>query len=169
VVDAGVVPNADVVGGAGLVNALVVFAAPKAPNPVAGLRTDPPKPEGACAVGVVDEALPKEPNMLLDALGSVGCAPPRDNPPNPPEKAGVESDMDASRVMSVEDSAWLPDAGGVAVLPKLGCPNTLPVLWLPNAPEPKAPPLPKALVPPEPNAAKPKAGCALPNDEVVAG
>lgn len=55
------------------------------------------------------------------------------------------------------------------MFPKPVCPKAFPVLWLPNAPEPKAPPLPKALFPLEPNAAKPKAGCALPNDDVVAG
>lgn len=105
VVDAGALPNAETVGGAGLLNALVVFPAAKAPNPVAGLRRDPPKPEDVCAAGVEAGLAPKEPNMLLDAFGSVGCPPPRPNPPNPPEKVGVESDIDASRVMSVEDSA----------------------------------------------------------------
>lgn len=111
---------------------------------------------------------PNDPNMLFTALGSKGVALPRDNPPNP----GVESDIDASRVMVGEcDGEVLPG------LPKLAWPKTL--VLLPtrplkalvaaelelNAPEP---PPPKVLEDPLPNAPKPVAGFTSLNDELGA-
>ena len=107
--------------------------------------------------------------MLFTALGSEGAALPRDNPPNP----GVESDIDASRIMlgECDGDAGLLDAG----LPKLPWPKTLVVLPTspvnalgaaelePNAPEP---PPPKALDDSLPNAPKPVAGFTSLNDGV---
>lgn len=90
----GVVLNAEVVAGLGASKALLGFELPKAPNPVAGLTSDP-LPNPLDVVSVFAGVAEKEPNMLLRALGSDGVAVPSPKLPNP----AVESDIDASRVM----------------------------------------------------------------------
>lgn len=60
----------------------------------------------------VEVVVEKEPNMLLRAFGSEGVALP--NPKLPSD--GVESDMDASRVMVGDEGGSL---AGWTLLPKL--------------------------------------------------
>lgn len=102
--------------GLGDKNALVVCKLPKAPNPVAGLTSElPPKAEVECWLLELDVA-ENDPNMLLTALESVGCLLPNAKPPN----AGVESDIEASRVMADESAGgvvWLALVAGAPKLP----------------------------------------------------
>lgn len=76
--------------GAGLLGSKLLLGL-KAPKPVAGC-TIPPKADVGAATG----AAANVPNILLTAFELIGVALPSDIPPKPP----VESDIEASRVIS---------------------------------------------------------------------
>lgn len=98
----------------GAENALLVCKLPNAPNPLAGLTREPPPNVELVGWVVEVDVVENDPNMLLVALGSVGCELPSAKPPN----EGVESDIDASRVI-VGESDGDADLLGVAGAPKL--------------------------------------------------
>jgi hypothetical protein len=77
---------------AGLLSSKLDLRLLKAPKPVAGC-TIPPKADW---IGASTGAAANVPNILLTAFELVEVALPSDIPPKPP----VESDMEASRVIS---------------------------------------------------------------------